>query len=108
MALVRHRRLWLALLAEVLLLATLHQFDDWRYEEMPVRFVEAALFCGIAFYAAASEFAVLPSWALGPCAFLVLRARCARVACPPPPRGLPDHPNAPVRNYARATVGNHF
>ncbi len=56
MAVVRHGKLWLALLAEVVLLALLHRFDDWRYAEMPVRFVEVALFCGIAYYAAASEF----------------------------------------------------
>lgn len=61
MGLVRYRRLWLALLAEVLLFAALNRFDDWRYETMPIKFVETALFCGIAFYAAASEFVRLPS-----------------------------------------------
>ncbi len=54
---VRHARLWLALLAEILLLAALHRFDDWRYATMPIRFVEAAVLCGIAFFAAAASFA---------------------------------------------------
>lgn len=53
---VREARLWVALVAELLLLALLRRFDDWRYAEMPVRFVEVALFSGIAYYAAASEF----------------------------------------------------
>lgn len=82
MALVRHRRLWLALLAEVLLLATLHQFDDWRYEQMPVRFVEVALFCGIAFYAAASEFAALPSGRLALATFWSVAIGLRLVALP--------------------------
>jgi hypothetical protein len=65
MALVRQARFWLALLAEILLLAALHRFDDWRYETMPIKFVETALFCGIAFFAAASTFVRLPAgrWA---------------------------------------------
>ena len=57
---VRHGRLWLALLAEILFLAALNRFDDWRYESMPVKFVEVAVFAGIAFFAAASLFAKLP------------------------------------------------
>jgi alpha-1,6-mannosyltransferase len=60
MALVRHWRLWLALLAEIVLLAALNRFDDWRYESVPVRFVETALFAGIAYFAAAAFFAKLP------------------------------------------------
>jgi hypothetical protein len=56
---VRHARLWLALLAEVLLLAALHRFDDWRYASMPVKFVETAVLSGIAFFAAASFFGQL-------------------------------------------------
>lgn len=51
--------LWLVLLAEVLLLATLSRFDDWRYASMPVKFVETAILCGIAFFAAAVFFAQL-------------------------------------------------
>ena len=57
---VRHARLWLALLAEILLLAALHRFDDWRYATMPIKFVETAVLCGIAFFAAASSFARVP------------------------------------------------
>ncbi len=56
---VRHARLWLALLAEVLLLTALHRFDDWRYASMPVKFVETAVLSGIAFFAAASFFGQL-------------------------------------------------
>ncbi|HEY5035813.1 MAG TPA: hypothetical protein VII74_01630 [Chthoniobacterales bacterium] len=56
MAIVRQARFWLALLAEILLLAALQRFDDWRYETMPIKFVETALFCGIAFFAATSAF----------------------------------------------------
>ena len=39
MSFVRQARFWLALLAEIILLATLHRFDDWRYAEHagPVR-----------------------------------------------------------------------
>jgi alpha-1,6-mannosyltransferase len=60
MPIVRQARLWLALLAEILLLAALHRFDDWHYATMPVKFVETAVLCGIAFFAAASIFAKLP------------------------------------------------
>ncbi len=56
MALVRQARFWLALLAELVLLFLLHRFDDWRYAEMPVKFVEVAILSGIAFFAAASAF----------------------------------------------------
>jgi hypothetical protein len=58
--LVKYWRLWLLLVAELLLFAALNRFDDWRYETMPVKFVETALFCGVAFYAAVSEFVRLP------------------------------------------------
>src|SRR6266480_4847014 len=54
---VRQARFWLALLAEILLLAALHRFDDWRYASMPIKFVETAVLCGIAFFSAASSFA---------------------------------------------------
>jgi dolichyl-phosphate-mannose-protein mannosyltransferase len=60
MLFVRHARLWLALAVEIILLATLHRFDDWHYATMPVKFVETAVLCGIAFFAAASFFAQLP------------------------------------------------
>jgi hypothetical protein len=56
MRVVRQARFWLALLAEILLLVALHRFDDWHYAEMPVKFVETAVLCGIAFLAAASFF----------------------------------------------------
>ena len=56
---VRHARLWLALLAEILLLVALYRFDDWRYAGMPIKFVETAVLCGIAFFAAASSFGAL-------------------------------------------------
>ena len=59
MLFVRQARFWLALSAEIILLASLHRFDDWRYAAMPVRFVEAAVLCGIAFFAASSFFAQL-------------------------------------------------
>jgi len=58
---VRHVRLWLALVVEILLLAALHHFDDWRYSGMPIKFVETAILCGIAFFAAASFFAQVVS-----------------------------------------------
>ncbi|MGI8431750.1 MAG: hypothetical protein ACR2MW_05590 [Chthoniobacterales bacterium] len=53
---MRFWRLWLTLLAEFLLLAALQFFDDWRYETMPIKFVQIAVLSGIAFYGAASEF----------------------------------------------------
>jgi hypothetical protein len=58
---VRHARLWFALLAEILLLGALHRFDDWRYADMPVKFVETTVLCGIVFFAAASFFAQVAS-----------------------------------------------
>jgi len=61
MLFVRHARLWLALVAEIILLAGLYRFDDWHYATMPVKFVETAVLCGIAFFAAASFFAQLPA-----------------------------------------------
>ncbi len=56
MLFVRHWRLWLALLAEAVLLMTLHQFDDWRYESMPVYFIRVAVFAGVAYLFAALLF----------------------------------------------------
>jgi alpha-1,6-mannosyltransferase len=61
MPFVRHARLWLALLAEIILFATLHRFDDWHYATMPLKFVETAVLCGIAFFAATSFFAQIPA-----------------------------------------------
>jgi alpha-1,6-mannosyltransferase len=57
MVVVRHWSLWLALLAEILLFAALHRFDDWRYETMPIKFVQTAILCGVAYLGAASLFA---------------------------------------------------
>lgn len=42
--------------AELLFCAALNLFDDWTLEQMPVRFVVAALACGIAYLFAASRF----------------------------------------------------
>src|SRR5437660_138869 len=48
MPLVRQARVWLALCAEILLIVALKRYDDWRYESMPIRFVETALLAGVA------------------------------------------------------------
>ena len=60
MAVVRQARFWFALLAEILLLAALNLCDDWRYESMPLKFVETAVLAGVAFFGAAAFFAKLP------------------------------------------------
>jgi hypothetical protein len=49
-------RLSIALAAEILLCASLNWFDDWTLQEMPVKFVTAAMLCGIAYFVAATEF----------------------------------------------------
>jgi hypothetical protein len=49
-------RLSIALTAEVLLCASLNWFDDWTLQEMPVKFVTAAMLCGIAYFVAVVEF----------------------------------------------------
>jgi hypothetical protein len=51
-------RFAIALVAEVLLCASLNFFDDWTLEEMPVKFVTVALLSGIAYFAAVSSFPV--------------------------------------------------
>ncbi len=52
----------LALAAQVALLGSLNLFDDWRLEQMPVRFVVAGMLCGLAYLFAASRFpASLPA-----------------------------------------------
>jgi alpha-1,6-mannosyltransferase len=48
----------IALVAEVVLCASLNWFDDWTLEEMPVKFVAVALLCGIFYFAAAGSFPV--------------------------------------------------
>ncbi|HEV8184660.1 MAG TPA: hypothetical protein VGP40_01805 [Chthoniobacterales bacterium] len=54
----RRRVAWFlfALGAELLLFGALNLFDDWTLEQMPVRFVAAALACGIAYLFATSRF----------------------------------------------------
>ena len=49
-------RLSIALVAEILLCASLNWFDDWTLQEMPVKFVTAAVLCGIAYFVATTEF----------------------------------------------------
>src|SRR6266404_3534413 len=51
-------RFSIALVAEVLLCASLNFFDDWMLEEMPVKFVMVALLCGLAYFAAVGSFPV--------------------------------------------------
>lgn len=49
----------IVLSAELLLCAALNLFDDWTLEAMPVRFVTAAMLCGVAYLAACSQFSVV-------------------------------------------------
>jgi hypothetical protein len=51
-------RFSLALLAEILLFAALNRYDDWTLEAMPVKFVTAALLCGMAYLIAITPFKV--------------------------------------------------
>jgi hypothetical protein len=51
-------RFFIALSAEILLCASLNFFDDWTLEEMPVKFVAAAMLCGIAYFAAVARFPI--------------------------------------------------
>src|SRR5256714_15207740 len=48
----------IALVAEIVLCASLNLFDDWTLEEMPVKFVACALLCGLAYFAAAGSFPI--------------------------------------------------
>ena len=48
----------IALVAEIVLFASLNFFDDWTLEEMPVKFVACAMLCGIAYFAAVGSFPV--------------------------------------------------
>ena len=52
-------RIAIALTAEVLCCAALNLFDDWTLEEMPTRFVAAAMLCGVASLFAIREFPTL-------------------------------------------------
>ena len=54
-------RFAIALAAEILCVAALNLFDDWTLEEMPVKFVAAAMLGGIAFLFAVKEFPALTS-----------------------------------------------
>jgi Dolichyl-phosphate-mannose-protein mannosyltransferase len=54
-------RFSIALVVEILCCAALNLFDDWTLQEMPVRFVAAAMLGGIAFLFAIKEFPVLTS-----------------------------------------------
>jgi alpha-1,6-mannosyltransferase len=51
-------RFAIALTAEILCCASLNLFDDWTLEEMPVKFVAAAMLCGIAYFIAVKEFPI--------------------------------------------------
>ena len=75
-------RFWFAILVEILLLAALHRFDDWHYATMPVKFVETAVLCGIAFFAAASLFAKLPSGRTATVIFWIVAILLRIVALP--------------------------
>ncbi|MEY2561824.1 MAG: hypothetical protein QOH88_17 [Verrucomicrobiota bacterium] len=54
-------RFSIALAAEILCCASLNLFDDWTLEEMPVKFVAAAMLCGIAYFVAVREFSFVAS-----------------------------------------------
>ncbi len=51
-------RFAIALTAEILCCVSLNLFSDWTLEEMPVRFVAAAMLCGIAYFIAVKEFPI--------------------------------------------------
>ena len=52
-------RFWIALVAQLVLFASLNLFDDWTMEWMPVYFVAGAILCGLAYLFAATEFAAI-------------------------------------------------
>jgi alpha-1,6-mannosyltransferase len=54
-------RFSIVLAAEILCCGALNLFDDWTAEEMPVKFVTAAMLCGIAYLFAVKEFPVRAS-----------------------------------------------
>lgn len=49
-------RFWIALIAELAFFASLNLFDDWALQLMPVKFVAAAIACGLAYLLATAEF----------------------------------------------------
>ncbi len=79
---MRQVRFWLALLAEILLFAVLHRYDDWRYANMPVLFVQTALLCGIAFFVTAPAFANLPAGRLPVATFWIAAVLLRLLALP--------------------------
>ena len=79
---VRQVCFWFALFAEILLLAALHRFDDWRYASMPIKFVETAVLCGIAFFAAVSSLAHAPLGRMTGMAFWIVAILLRIVALP--------------------------
>src|SRR5436305_7795729 len=52
-------RFSIALAAEIALAGSLNFFDDWTLEAMPVKFVAAAMLCGIEYFCSGIEFRVV-------------------------------------------------
>ena len=52
-------RFWIAIVAQLVLFASLNLFDDWTLEWMPVYFVACAILCGLAYLFAATEFVAI-------------------------------------------------
>src|ERR1700730_7726501 len=75
-------RFSIALTAEILCCASLNLFDDWTLEEMPVKFVAAAMLCGIAFLFAVKEFPVLTSRRTQALVFWVVTIALRLIALP--------------------------
>ncbi len=82
MPLFKQARFWLAILAEIILFATLHRFDDWLYAGMPIKFVETAVLCGIAFFAGTSAFVKVPSGRTVAVTFWIVAVLLRLVALP--------------------------
>src|ERR1043166_626451 len=51
-------RLLLVIALELFFFATLNFFDDWTFELMPLKFVVAAFFSGIAYWIAVANFKI--------------------------------------------------
>ena len=49
-------RFWIALVAELALFTSLNLFDDWTLQLMPLKFVAAAIACGLAYLLATADF----------------------------------------------------
>src|SRR5207247_4618421 len=52
-------RFWIAVVAQLVLFASLNLFDDWTLEWIPVYFVACAMLCGLAYLFAVTEFAAI-------------------------------------------------